>query len=431
MPDIRTSFYTDEDLEREVDSAFSFSEVEDIREAEMRNLAEATTANTSQEQERAEQEAPPLPTPPDPSVLLNEVKMRAYLATAGYRVGRDDMTLQVVIELATKLYQQDVRRATLARGGRRRPNIRTKDFQSPIGKEDIVRQAWPYSAEIEAFASGPTQLFNIGKRIAWDNGVSGDSSLRGSGIAFEIQTPILSGSKGEALIRNVTKAVRSCAINISCGLHLHLDGQALIATSRDSRAFGVKKVNSLKNLWLLHLIFEDVLLSFLPETRRGNRYCQSLRRRYTVSDVQQVTSQEEIEMLWYKTKDSEELNESKTHKYHQTRYSTLNLHSLFAHGHFEIRNHSGTLNPQKILEWANLHTAIAYFATVPSDVLEMNVTLPNGTSTPLNSLLEETNLLKKTKTFLQMLGITEASQAYWLKRQELFAEPNPEELCVA
>ena len=412
--------------------SFMYTEDEDSESDDEENREEDLN-NNGEDEERVTRDGPPEPVMPTRPNLNSVSSMRDFLQGANYFLA-PDVTLVELRRTAEDVYRHLHNDMTRARRGERRPNIRTKEHQSAVKEGEIVTSPWPYSAEIEALAPNNEAFGDIAGAIPWACGVSRDGSINGDGSPLEVQTPILAGTAGMNLIKAVAKAMAECEVNPSCGLHLHIDGKAFIPTRRDVAQVKWQKVQALKDLWVIYLAFEDVILSFLPEKRRGNRYCQSIREKYSILDIVNAQGLPELETLWYKAS-RPEIASAKRHKYHDTRYATLNLHSLFANKHYEVRAHSGTLNPRKILEWANIHTKIAERAAQGRGMYHAAVeTSPEGAtsrSVTVGRLIDEPRLDRRTNAFFSLLGLSPASRKYWQDRQNLFSEAKDEEVCVA
>lgn len=125
----------------------------------------------------------------------------------------------------------------------------------------------------------------------------------------------------------------------------------------------VKGNNNLQNiltLLYLHTVYSDVFMAMLPKSRRqDNLYCQSLSLGFSAGEIERIRSYTELETAWYKTRNMRETSSRKGNKYDDSRYFTVNLHSLFAkYGTIEIRSHSATLDHNKVLYWAAFHQEI-------------------------------------------------------------------------
>lgn len=270
---------------------------------------------------------------------------------------------------------------------------------------EFVQSPRIFSAELETNIPQTSHVAKLIGYLPGEVGLSDDGSIRGSGIGVELQTPRLQGKRGEELVLRTTSALRAvkASVNESCGFHIHLDGADLFPASR--REYPA----SLIQLWKAHLIFEDVILSFLPFRRRTNRYCRPLRDYFKVSELSLLTSMFEMEQLWYKSRTYLGISEDKGHHYHPSRYFGVNLHSLLAERNLEVRYHSGTINAKKIFHWVNLHSLIM---DAGSRKEFRNEFLENAQAT--------TDLRDKTKMLFSHIGLNEKTQRYFLDRQRRF-----------
>lgn len=222
---------------------------------------------------------------------------------------------------------------------------------------EIVRSQRGYSAEIEFYATKWVPLVKALKAMPSSFGMTGDGSLGSTSTkdgkkiykALEVQTAIMVGKEGEDVMTNVYNSFSKAGgyVDRTCGLHIHLD-----MTSEK------ENVEVIKRLFAFHFIFEDVIQSFLPKERRVNRYCLPLKNEYNLGKIIEAQSIMDIAKHWYR--DSNENNNLSRMQDHRdgTRYHGINMHTLLWQGHVEIRYHSGTLNPEKMLQWANLHARI-------------------------------------------------------------------------
>ena len=287
-------------------------------------------------------------------------------------------------------------------------NTETTKYQSStLGAVVLSPRKW--SAEIECTYNDNSDAQNLASDIPKEIGISEDGSISGDNIAggLELQTPILQGQAGEALIHTVSKALErnNFSVNATCGLHLHLDGGSEYKTQQGNNdTFRKSKISDLITFYLL---FEDVIYSFLPQSRRISNYCKSLRLAYHAEELKNVRTLSGLEKIWYRERASEKISQNKSDKWHNSRYYGANFHCLLAFGHFEIRYHSGTLSARKILEWANLHTAIMdSVPNIRTDVMYQK----SGT----------VSLIEKTDNFFSLLKITPESAVYWKARQAKF-----------
>lgn len=187
-----------------------------------------------------------------------------------------------------------------------------------------------------------------------------------------------------------------------------LDSGDLTRFERSDRDIATR----IKALWTFYIIFEPVFLSFVPRSRYNNRYCKPVRNAVALDEIASANDLAALEAVHYKLNDEYLLDKAKDDHYHATRYQGLNLHSMFANGHLEIRWHSGTTNFTKIAEWVNLHLVI-----VDTFLKEEN-TYP--THQHLMNLFEF-NLPALTESFFNIINLSKSSKRYLMARQELFA----------
>lgn len=124
--------------------------------------------------------------------------------------------------------------------------------------------------------------------------------------------------------------------------------------------YGNKNLKNVLTLLYLHTVYSDVFMAMLPMSRRqDNLYCQSLSLGFSAAQIESIRSYTELESAWYKTRKVSETRQRKGNHYDDSRYFTMNLHSLFAkYGTVEIRSHSATLDHNKVLYWVAFHQEI-------------------------------------------------------------------------
>lgn len=294
----------------------------------------------------------------------------------------------------------------------RRSFTRSLKWCSPDEPGSILKSKRMVSAEVEALTPDQNFLVTFAAKYPKEGGIGSDRSVQGAGHGFEIQTPRLAGKRGEEFIQRACSALKSIksSINQTCGMHIHLDGKGIVVPSR--KVFPT----SLIQLWKTHVVFEDVVMSFLPFDRRNNRYCRPMAQTFSLTEIDTIESLLDAEKLWYKNRTYEELREAKRAHYHASRYFGVNFHSLLGHGHLEIRHHSGTLNPKKILEWANLHALIMDAAQKKLLTHEF-----------LQEALQTSVIKEKTKMLFDTIGLSESSRAYFYHRQKKFSKRTAKE----
>lgn len=179
---------------------------------------------------------------------------------------------------------------------------------------------------------------------------------------------------------------------------------------------------AIKNLFALYVALENVIISFLPVTRRDNQYCRTYNKflnsdnqdtfyQYKTEDILNCENLTDLIEYWYRKDIQDILNRGEIDKrYAESRYYGINMHSLFKDRNLEIRHHSATLNSQKILEWINLHTSIVDYAVsnqcTAEKILEIN----------------KMSINRKLQELFSICNLSEESQAYFKKRRNKFSK---------
>lgn len=281
-------------------------------------------------------------------------------------------------------------------------NRNIPELQS-IVKGKYITSRRIFSAELECYYNSSDDMSSAECTLPRSFGVSGDGSLNDNGVEF--QTPKLKGKAGEEAIVQTCKTLNGLDFytDHTCGLHIHLDGRGLLpkTSTKDRPKALIEAIG-------FYFLFEDIIVSFLPKSRRNNRYCQSLANcGYFLNDIQKCTNLDELEHVWYQSSSKRDIDYRKKEKYDSTRYAGFNVHSLLNNKHAEIRYHSGTLNEVKILEWVNLHQTILDKACKTSIVNMTAIDLP---------------LDKKTDMFFSILALPKRAEKYFRERQSLFSQ---------
>lgn len=160
-----------------------------------------------------------------------------------------------------------------------------------------------------------------------------------SSCGYELVSPPLKGEKGIEEVKKVCEALKNAnaSVNKNTGFHVHHDASDFT-------------VDVFKRLYCIYVRYENVIDSMMPNSRRGsnNWYCKSVcgicddiydafdRKQVTLQKIKSCKSIVDIERLF------------------NTRYLKLNVQSYVKHGTIEFRQHSGTLDFQKILNWVIL-----------------------------------------------------------------------------
>jgi len=149
-----------------------------------------------------------------------------------------------------------------------------------------------------------------------------------SSCGLELVSPVLSGEAGLNEIKAVCQALSEIGakVNKRCGLHVHVDGRDL-SNSQIAKVF------------LNYAKYEAVFDSLVPQSRRGNNNSFS-------KSIQTVFNMEAGYMKSF-VKAPALVN-------FMDRYHKVNLEALARHGSIEFRQHSGTTDADKIINWVVL-----------------------------------------------------------------------------
>lgn len=144
---------------------------------------------------------------------------------------------------------------------------------------------------------------------------------------YEIVSRVLNGSEGLAEMRRtieIMDGIREAAgitVDERCGFHVHISIADL-------------SWKQVRNLVRLVMKYEDTILAFQPERRRGNRFTESIR-----TDLYKAVAQVKSERKFRTLMGS------------MSKYYGMNLMRFLTLGTVEFRYGAGTLNPAKVTAW--------------------------------------------------------------------------------
>jgi len=213
-----------------------------------------------------------------------------------------------------------------------------------------------------------------------------DGSINAGEGGPEYVTGILKGDTGFRHLQDICLELKNCRINHTCGVHVHLGN--------------IDFTNQfLVNSYVLALLIEDELFSYLPKSRRGNRYCRKLKDLDLQVHLDNSKDNFKLEKDYNKlfkyisydrahnpdfnyNKDKQHPLGAKCGYNHETpRYCWLNyVPAMFnTRGNksysLEIRNHSGTTNFNKIRNWILLFMAIVAFTERYPSLIKPGITI--------------------------------------------------------
>jgi len=164
--------------------------------------------------------------------------------------------------------------------------------------------------------------------------------------SVELVSPILTYREDietlQELVRQLRCAGAFSAPSLNCGIHIHLNGEP--HTPRSIRNF----INIIASKG-------DLLYKALNIAPERMHYCKKLDERLVEKlNSKKPRTMEEIAEIWY-----EGYNNNRNFRYHDSRYSLINLHSLFTRNHtIELRGFNGELHAGKIRSWIVLALAL-------------------------------------------------------------------------
>lgn len=210
----------------------------------------------------------------------------------------------------------------------------------------------PYISEVEAalLSAGliaQQESYNHATRSYWK--ITPDASIEGFlfGTKGELVSPPLSGRDGLAQVRLALDVLQrlGCRVNKSCGFHVHWDCSDFTG-------------DKVRNLLALYAKFELIVDGLVAPSRRGNDayFCRSLR---------QETWIEGEGDMWKWIKRSKaggtrlavgELANVQGNLLRRSnngcaRYMKVNVTAYLTHGTVEFRQHQGTVNADKAINW--------------------------------------------------------------------------------
>lgn len=189
------------------------------------------------------------------------------------------------------------------------------EFLSTVERSLVARKL--REAGVPAFEEG----YNHENKNYW-------KIIRDGSCGNEAVSPILKGYEGLEQIKTVCKVMNQlhCQVNIKCGLHVH-------------HGVGDYNIKHFKNLYIAYSKYENLLDSLMPNSRRKdtNTYCKSMLKNrpynYIAEDISKCKTLDDIRNLY------------------PSRYHKLNVQSYVKYGTIEFRQHSGTVEAEKIVNW--------------------------------------------------------------------------------
>ena len=153
-------------------------------------------------------------------------------------------------------------------------------------------------------------------------------------LAHQPEPTALPGQNGLKELKKVCWVLDACGVkvNASCGLHIHFDAANF-------------SLQTWKNIAISYKHIESVIDKFMPESRRNNNYCRSLRNiiEQKINNAQSIDNLQQV-------------------AFENTRYFKVNPQSYSRHKTIEFRQHAGSINYDKISNWVLFLNGLVTFA---------------------------------------------------------------------
>lgn len=150
-------------------------------------------------------------------------------------------------------------------------------------------------------------------------------------FTIELVSPILKGYDGLEQIEKISKALKElkCEINVSCGLHVHHN----ITKFDDSNIVR----ETLKNIQKIYAKNQSEINKFLPKDRWKSSFAKKMGPSKLYG------------------------NGWRSNNALQNRYNAVNSSAYLRHGTIEFRQHSGTIESIKIINWIMITQSMVNF----------------------------------------------------------------------
>lgn len=195
---------------------------------------------------------------------------------------------------------------------------------------DLVRIT---AAGIECFDAGYSHQTHSQWKVVRDGSLT-------NGGGLEVVSPVLRGADGFDQVRKVCAALATVGARVdrTCGLHVHVGVRDFVS------------LDFMKRLAVDYAHFESVIDMVMPASRRGssNTYCRPM-----APFIAQINAARSMDALQATL---------------TTRYTKLNLTSFWRHGTVEFRQHSGTVEAEKMINWTKLCLRMVEAARAPAQV---------------------------------------------------------------
>jgi hypothetical protein len=199
-----------------------------------------------------------------------------------------------------------------------------------------------FGVELELLA--PFSMYDMKERLARiginDWRVVHDGSLHGAPgfTPMEVVTGILQGQDGLDKLNAALQMIKAvgCKVNTSCGMHVHIGVRGM-------------KPERVRRIAIAFLNAEQHFDAVVPASRRSNRFCQSNVNRLGLHDRERLAAATSISGIAHAMNGGTDSAHYNPHRYYK-----LNFQSFVHHGTIEFRQHSGTVEASKAIQWVRM-----------------------------------------------------------------------------
>ncbi len=177
----------------------------------------------------------------------------------------------------------------------------------------------------------------------------------------------------------------------------------------------------LKRLTAFYTLFDDVIMSMLPWDRRANDFSHRAGHRIAFEDILSARSTLDLLKQWHKFHRDEQVTEASRSNRPRARYCGVNLYALLNQGTIEIRYLGGSLDPNHILHWVNLHHTIIDAAA--------DLDNPRLSIRSLQKAAMIVDQSRRTALFFKKLRLESETADYW--RTEIEKHKDDDELMLS
>lgn len=251
-------------------------------------------------------------------------------------------------------------------------SINTLTFGVEI--ETLVKSRYELEAELKiANVKAAYESYNHTNSKDHFKIVSDGSVIQTDYLSAELVSPILKGNAGLLSLKQACEVLAlNSIVNKTCGVHVHIGAEKFTLTQW-------------QNLYINIFRLENVIDSFMPESRRDNSYCMSFRKGMFSDYESKINSCNNVEDI--------------RAYFQNNRYFKINPVSYSRHKTIEFRQHAGTTDFKKIEMWVNFLRKLVIYSK--NNKVDQNISSPQNI--PFLSNEEKTFFTSRQRKFSNSL----------------------------